>query len=301
MRNRMIDLIQTWAKTDERVVFLTGDLGFSVVEPLAEQLGSRFINVGVAEANMVGMALGLAKSGLRPVVYTIAPFLYARALEQVRNDLSQPNADVMMVGIGAGAMYGLAGSSHLALDDAHIISALPNVRVYTPAGAGELDWCFQDARAHEGPSYFRLGVAGHDDPPLKSGAQVTWQPGQALNLVTAGAMMAECQQAVAASGVDANLISLPLTSPVDIPALAARLVNAPTLTVFEGFAGNPLEFAVLSALAQRGDGQSVEHMNMGQAWPQTPGDRLALRAAQGLDVDTLTARVRAMARQTVSV
>lgn len=285
MRNHMIDRILDWAHTDDRVVFLTGDLGFSVVEPLADQLGDRFINVGVAEANMVGMALGLAQSGMRPVVYTIAPFLYARALEQIRNDISQHKANVMMVGVGAGAMYGLAGPSHLALDDAHIISAMPNVNVYTPAGVGELDWCFDHGLAHDGPTYFRLGVAGLDDAPDHLGAISQWQQGTDINIVTTGAITRVCQDAAEQSGRNINLISLPLLSPVGISDLSDVLVDAPTLTVFEGFANNPLEAVVLKAHIHGRNVNPVYHINMGAQWPQIPGNREQLWSENGLTVD----------------
>src|SRR6202046_5262768 len=114
-------------------LFLTGDLGFMALEPLRDAMGQRFINAGVAEQNMVGVAAGLAKSGLRPWVYSIAPFLYARPFEQIRNDVCLHNLPVVFVGNGGGYGYGVMGSTHHALEDYGALLALPNMRAYIPA------------------------------------------------------------------------------------------------------------------------------------------------------------------------
>ena len=118
---------------DPRLVFLTGDLGFKALEPLREALSQRFINAGVAEQNMVSVAAGLAKLGLRPWVYSIAPFIYARPFEQIRNDVCLHKLPVILVGNGGGYGYGVMGSTHHALEDYGCLLTLPNLRVFVPA------------------------------------------------------------------------------------------------------------------------------------------------------------------------
>src|SRR5271155_5053059 len=114
-------------------VFLTGDLGFMALEPLRAALGARFINGGVAEQNLVSVSAGLARAGLRPWVYSIAPFIYARPYEQVRNDLCLHQLPVVLVGNGGGYGYGVMGATHHALEDYGALLCLPHIRVYVPA------------------------------------------------------------------------------------------------------------------------------------------------------------------------
>src|SRR5271167_2666914 len=114
-------------------VFLTGDLGFKALEPLQSALGQRFINAGVSEQNMVSVAAGLARSGLRPWTYSIAPFLYARPFEQIRNDVCFHGLPVILVGNGGGYGYGVMGSSHHALEDYGVLLSLPGMQVHVPA------------------------------------------------------------------------------------------------------------------------------------------------------------------------
>src|SRR5262245_6852444 len=114
------------------LVFLTGDLGFKALEPLRDQMKSRFINAGVAEQNMVCVAAGLGKTGLRPWVYSIAPFVYARPFEQIRNDVCLPDLPVVLVGNGGGYGYGVMGSTHHALEDYGVLLTLSNLRAFVP-------------------------------------------------------------------------------------------------------------------------------------------------------------------------
>ena len=119
-------------------VFLTGDLGYKALEPLRDALGERFINAGVAEQNMVSVGAGLARAGLRPWVYSIAPFVYARPFEQIRNDVCLHRLPVVLVGNGGGYGYGVMGATHHALEDYGALLCLPHMRAYVPAFDGDL-------------------------------------------------------------------------------------------------------------------------------------------------------------------
>ncbi len=110
--------------SNQEFVFLTGDLGFMALESLRESMGRRFINAGVAEQNMIGVAAGLAKSQLRPWAYSIAPFIYARPFEHIRNDVCLHNLPVVLVGNGGGYGYGVMGSTHHALEDYGVLLSL---------------------------------------------------------------------------------------------------------------------------------------------------------------------------------
>ncbi len=140
-------------------VFLTGDLGFRALEPLREALGSRFINAGVAEQNMVSVAAGLARRGLRPWVYSIAPFVYARPFEQVRNDVCLHRLPVVLVGNGGGYGYGVMGATHHALEDYGALLCLPHLRAFMPAFDDDVAAIVDRLFALEAPAYLRLGLS----------------------------------------------------------------------------------------------------------------------------------------------
>jgi transketolase len=140
-------------------VFLTGDLGFKALEPLQDAMGSRFINAGVSEQNMVSVAAGLARSGLRPWTYSIAPFLYARPFEQIRNDVCFHHLPVIMVGNGGGYGYGVMGSSHHALEDYGCLLTLPHMRAFVPAFDSDVNTMIPMLMQCDGPVYLRLGLS----------------------------------------------------------------------------------------------------------------------------------------------
>ena len=140
-------------------VFLTGDLGFKALEDLRDAMGSRFINAGVAEQNMVSVAAGLGRMGLRPWAYSIAPFIFARPFEQIRNDVCLPNLPVVLVGNGGGYGYGVMGSSHHALEDYGVLLTLPNLRAFVPAFDSDVRVVVSSLMHSAGPSYLRLGIS----------------------------------------------------------------------------------------------------------------------------------------------
>jgi transketolase len=160
MRKALVKALMDRAD-DPNFVFLTGDLGYKALEPLRDKMGERFINAGVAEQNMVTVAAGLAACDNIPWCYSIAPFLYARAFEQIRNDVCQANRAVMLVGNGAGYAYGVMGPSHHALNDYGALLTLPNIRCLIPAFASDIPamvakmFTSYSSRA----TYLRLGVA----------------------------------------------------------------------------------------------------------------------------------------------
>jgi transketolase len=140
-------------------VFLTGDLGYKALEPLRDAMGKRFINAGVAEQNMICVAAGLAKAGLRPWAYSIAPFLYARPFEQIRNDVCLPDLPVVLVGNGGGYGYGVMGSTHHALEDYGALLSLPNINVFIPAFDSDVETMIDRLMETSHPAYLRLGLS----------------------------------------------------------------------------------------------------------------------------------------------
>jgi transketolase len=166
MRSAVVGAVLELAERDRRVVFLTGDLGYSVLEPIAERLGGRFINVGVAEQNMMGVATGLAETGLVPFVYSIGTFASMRPYEFMRNGPLLHSLPVRIVGVGAGFDYGHNGVTHYALEDVAIMRAQPGLTVIAPADPPQAVAAVHASPGIDGPIYFRIGKANAAIPEL---------------------------------------------------------------------------------------------------------------------------------------
>lgn len=156
MRQALITELINQAEHDSSIVLLTGDLGYSVLEPFQQRFPDRFFNVGVAEQNMVSMAAGMSKMGMKVVVYSIGNFLAFRALEQIRNDVYYQNHHVLLVGAGCGYEYGAAGFTHWMTEDLAALSSLENLHIYTPTNEASLVKCVRDWTDGGLPAYLRL-------------------------------------------------------------------------------------------------------------------------------------------------
>jgi len=158
MRVEFSQSIEKLATEDESIVFITGDLGYNAFENLRDKLGKRFINAGVAEQNMVGVAAGMAYKGYKVFCYSIAPFVVYRCLEQFRNDVCFHNLPVFLVANGGGYGYGIMGSSHHTLEDLACLSGLQNVTAHVPAFSDEIEATVNQIAATARPAYLRLGA-----------------------------------------------------------------------------------------------------------------------------------------------
>ena len=143
---------------ETRLLFLTGDLGYAALENVQAALGPRFINLGVSEQNMISVAAGLARQGLLPLCYSIAPFAVFRPYEQIRLDVALHNLPVKLVGNGGGYGYGIMGASHHALEDLAVLSCLPNLACIVPLCNSDVPAAADALIAHLGPGYLRLGL-----------------------------------------------------------------------------------------------------------------------------------------------
>jgi transketolase len=161
MRKQLCDaLVARSSKQD--MVFLTGDLGFMALEPLKEAMGDRFINAGVAEQNMITVGAALAAQKMEVWIYSIAPFLYARPFEQIRNDICFHHLPVKLIGNGGGYGYGVMGPTHHAIDDYGALLTLPGMTVFVPTFDEDVEAVVGLAGSGDGPIYLRMG---RGEPP----------------------------------------------------------------------------------------------------------------------------------------
>lgn len=164
MRVDFVKAVEGVLATDPKAMFVTGDLGYSALEHIASRYGRRFLNAGVAEQNMVGVSAGLALAGMRPWVYSIAPFATYRCLEQIRNDVCLHRLPVRIVGNGGGYTYGIMGATHHALEDLAALRPLPNMRLFFPCSNDHVAAAVAQISELSGPSYLRLAISPYTTP-----------------------------------------------------------------------------------------------------------------------------------------
>ncbi len=227
MRNAFADEATKLGQSDPRVVLLSGDIGNRLFDKFKDKNEGRFINCGIAEANMMGLAAGMALSGLRPIVYTITPFTTTRCFEQIRVDACYHNVPVIIVGTGSGLSYAELGPTHHSCEDLAILRVLPNMTVFAPADEVELRQCMRAALKLNGPVYIRIGKKGEQIIPKSNdvfevGRSITIKQGSDVCLIGTGTIMPEVLKAaeiMASKGVFARVESCHTIKPLDVGML----------------------------------------------------------------------------------
>src|SRR5262249_28700945 len=211
---------------------VTAVLGYSVLERFLERFPERYVNVGVAEQNLIGVAAGLARCGKIPFVYSIANFPTLRCYEQIRNDVCYHQANVKVVAVGGGLAYGAQGYTHHGVEDVAVLRALPGMTVVAPGDPIETRLATEAIAAHLGPCYLRLGKAKEpvvhaSVPAFRLGKAIPMRAGSDATLISSGAMLQETVQAaetLAGRGYSVAVLSMPTVKPLDHEAVvqAAR-------------------------------------------------------------------------------
>ncbi len=221
MRTAFIQQLAVEARTNPRVFLLVADLGFSVVEAFAGEFPDRYLNVGVAEQNMTGMAAGLASEGYHVFTYSIANFSTLRCLEQIRNDVCYHGLPVTVVSVGGGLAYGNLGYSHHAVQDLAIMRTMPGISVFAPGDPGETIESVQWLVKNPGPSYLRLGKAGepnlHSVHGVDAGLLKVIDGTAGCALVSTGGMLKtalEAHKILETAGLSVPVFSLPRLKPI---------------------------------------------------------------------------------------
>jgi transketolase len=241
MRNAFADEITKLGATDPRVVLLSGDIGNKLFDQFKEKAEGRFFNCGVAEANMMSVAAGLALCGLRPVIYTITPFTTTRCFEQIRVDACYHRAPVIIVGTGSGLSYAELGPTHHSCEDMAILRALPEMTVMAPGDALELRAALRAALRHDGPVYIRIGKKGEPDihpgiPALEIGKAITLRQGRDVCLLGTGVLSAialDAAKLLEAQGISVRVESFHTVKPLDTARLAEVFAAYPVVATIE--------------------------------------------------------------------
>ena len=242
MRNAFADEMTTLGVDNPAIVLLSGDIGNKLFDPFKDANPDRFINCGIAEANMMGVASGMALSGLRPVIYTITPFTTTRCLEQIRVDACYHHVPVIIVGTGSGLSYAELGATHHSCEDLAILRVLPGMTVLAPCDTIELRQLLTAAFAQDGPVYMRIGKKGEPDIHSKSALPVTIgkaarvREGTDICILASGTIMAEAVKAadiLAKQGITTRIESIHTIKPLDIDCLLDSFTNFPIVATCE--------------------------------------------------------------------
>lgn len=300
MRTSFMTELARLAEEDPRIVFITGDLGFGVIDEFRNSFPDQFVNAGVAEQNMTGLAAGLASCGRIVFTYSIANFPTIRALEQVRNDVCYHDLDVKIVAIGGGTAYGSLGYSHHAIEDLAIMRALPNMTVVAPGDPVEARAATRALAHAPGPAYLRLGRAGEptvhaEGISFEVGQAIRVRPGSDVTLISTGGLLAAAvgaAQLCAAAGIDVRVLSMHTVKPVDVDALAQAAQETRLVVSLEehSLAGG-LGGAIAEAMMDNNMGTRLLRLGMPSEPTYLVGSNEYLLAHYGLTPEAIARRV----------
>ena len=304
MRTAFIRALSQLAGDDRRITLITGDLGFGVVEDFARSYPDQFLNVGVAEQNMTGVAAGMALAGRVVFTYSIGNFPTLRCMEQIRNDVCYHNADVKIVTVGGGFAYGPLGMSHHATEDLAIMRALPNMTVVAPGDPVETEAATRAIAVQSGPCYLRLGRAGESNIhsgtiAFELGKAIQLRDGSDLTLISTGGMLERAlnvAERLEREGISVRLLSLHTVKPLDEESvLAGARDTAAIATLEEHSEIGGLGSAVADVLAGAGLSRlRFRRIALPPVFADTVGSQEYLRAAHGLSEDSVTDAIRAL-------
>lgn len=312
MRGTFINSVMRLAEKDERIYLLTGDAGFTILERFIEKFPGRYLNVGIAEANLIGVAAGLALSGKTVFCYSIIPFVTMRCFEQVRVDLCYQKLPVKLVGVGEGVTYGTAGATHHAIEDIAIMRALPNMTVICPGDPFEMENAVESSLSLSGPCYIRLGKSG--EAKIHSSSEIGFTLGRGIKIregegavvISTGNMLpaaAEVCRKLSERGFQPGLTSMHTVKPIDrdlIQALPARYRLVATLEEHNVIGG--LGSALGDVILEEQLPLRLVKFAIPDRYASVAGSQEYLRKDFGLSVDAILSRLEAeMRREGISV
>ncbi len=240
MRAAFSETLVRLAKADPNVLLLTGDHGYALFDDFRRECPVQYINAGIAEQNMVGMAAGLARVGFRPFVYGLAAFIPVRVVEQIKLDIAHDQLPVIFIGDGAGFVYSHLGTSHQSTEDIACTRAIPNLAVYSPADRFEVTACMESAYQSKAPVYLRMGKSDRGDvhvavPQVTPGNLLEAKSGKPgdIAFIATGSLVRTAIDIAAANYPDAAVWSAPFIKPIDSQQVSTICKHSKVVVVLE--------------------------------------------------------------------
>ena len=302
MRDTFVRTLIELAREDKNIELVTGDLGFGVLKPFWEQLPDQFTNAGIAEQNMTTMAAGMALEGKTVFTYSIGNFPTLRCLEQIRNDCAYHKANVKIVCVGGGFVYGSLGMSHQATEDLAILRALPDVVVMAPGDLVEAEEATKAIAAYPGTCYLRLGRGGekriHDHiDDFQIGKAIKVRDGERIAIFSTGAIFEEVEGAVeilTQQGYHPAVYTFPTVKPVDADVIRScaeefdRIVTCEEHNIIGGFGSAVAE--VMAEMKQRK--ASLVRIGLNDQYAVLVGNQKYLRDQYGMSAAKIAAKIK---------
>lgn len=290
MRFAVVEEIYEAALRDKMIYFITGDLNHAKVEEFKKNIPDQYLNAGMAEQNLIGVAAGLALSGMKVFVYSIVPFITLRCFEQIKVDVCYQNVDVTIIGVGAGFAYSAMGATHHAIEDIAALRALPNMQIVSPANPLEGRLLAREVLKRSGPGYIRIGKGGEPMPlseyTLEFGKGLVMKPGNDITIFSTGTIVSEALGAATlleGQGVSTEVINLHTVKPLDVGLIAKRARSRKAIFTLEEhnlFGG--LGSAVAEVISEQNRAIVFKRFGVNDQWPKVIGSQSYLRGIFGL-------------------
>lgn len=302
MRDTFVRSLLAEAKKNPNIILITGDLGFGVLDTFQKELPGQFINSGVNEQTMMGMAAGIASTGKRVFVYSIGNFPTLRCIEQIRNDVCLMNNSVVVVSVGAGYAYGSQGYTHHALEDIAVLRALPNMEVIVPADPNETVEITRYLTSTNKPSYLRLGKS--NEPNIHENL-VPCSPGKINKLCdgpdgtfifsgSVGVVAMQAKQQLEAESIFVTVASMPFVSAIDINFLKSAATKGPIVVIEEHSYRGGVGSAILETLSINAIDSKVGLIASDQNNLSQIGDQEFLRNENGINAINIISKFKSL-------
>lgn len=234
MRTEFFRLLQAEMREDESIFLVIADMGLGLVDPIQQEFPDRFLNIGISEQNMIGVAAGLCNTGYRPFCYTISNFLVERCFEQIRNDVCLHKYPVTLIGTSTGFDNGLLGPTHQVSDDIGCIKVLPEMSIYSPGSIGSMRMIFQEIIDNGNPAYIRIGKSSYNTEVQETAINhmVVKNDVSDILVITHGTMLENCVK-TAKAGVNFSIYCLNKIKPLDNAEIKKLFDRFPKIVVIE--------------------------------------------------------------------
>jgi transketolase len=297
MRSALSDALVSLGKKNPNILLLTGDHGYALFDDFRRECPNQYINVGIAEQNMVGVAAGLARSGFRPIVYGLSAFVPIRVLEQIKLDVAHDHLPVIFIGDGAGFVYSHLGTSHQSTEDIACSRVIPNLSVYSPADRFELTQCLSIAYRNNSAVYLRIGKADRGDVHqsllnIKSGEliQVKKEKKGRYSFIATGSMVRTAID-VADKLHNINVWSVPFIKPIDRSMVEKICHNSEAIVVFEEHSKFGGLGSLIAEIASESSPVKILHVSVNDQFSQKCGTYEYLLQEHELDFSTVHKKV----------
>jgi transketolase len=301
VRNAFSNALVNAAKSDRRVVLLTGDHGYSLFDEFRKVCPDQYINAGIAEQNMVGVAAGLAKAGFKPFVYGLSAFVPIRVLEQIKLDICYEQLPVILIGDGAGVVYSSLGSSHQSTEDIAALRAVPHIAIFSPADSYEMTQCMTLSIQSNQPVYMRIGKSDlepiHDSFPIfQLGELCRVKQGSGICLIATGSMV-KTAMSVSEKFDNLEVWSVPCIKPLNIEQVISIAQRHEIIVVLE-------EHSIYGGLGSAIAEITSEHLpirvfriGIQDRFSEFCGSYQYLRQEHQLDIESILVKVKRIVHQ----